>query len=100
MIINNDQYFYLELNFSLSDTTQYSEFVKPYFLYSGESWRFTGNSIVNESYGSIELPFGYFYKAQIEPLIKSKYSVWPFRDPVNTTLFKFIDGGPYYSDDF
>jgi hypothetical protein len=68
-------------------------------MYNGNSVRFTGNLIVDEKYGSIELPFGYYYKAQIEPFIKSKYGVVPF-SPVNTTLFKFIDGGPYYKDDF
>jgi hypothetical protein len=94
LIINNSQYFYLELNYS--QKTSRSKFVKPYFRYNGNSVRFTGNKVVKEDYGSIELPFGYFYKAQIEPFIESKYGVWPFISPVNTTLFKFIDGGPYF----
>jgi hypothetical protein len=69
-------------------------------MYNGNSVRFTGNSVINDTYGSIELPFGFYYKAQIEPFIKSKYGVTPFFAPQNTTMFKFIDGGPYYTDDF
>ena len=70
-------------------------------MYNGKSKRFTGTNITDDSYGSIELPFGQFYKAQIEPLKEIKYGVSPFGGPnVNTTLFKFIDGGPYYIDNY
>ena len=62
LIINNSQYFYLELNFTKTKP-DYTKFVKPYFMYNGNSVRFTGNSIMNDTYGSIELPFGNYYKA-------------------------------------
>jgi hypothetical protein len=65
-------------------------------MYNGDSVRYNGNDIKKDRYGSIELPFGNFYKAQIEPLIEEKYGITPFFAPNKTINFKYIDGGPYF----
>jgi len=50
-------------------------------MYNGRTQKYNGYSILPGSYGSIELPFGGFYKAQIEPLQEVKYGVSPFGGP-------------------
>ena len=60
LIISKSHLFYLEISYI---TANANKFIKPFLMYNGNTIQFTGTATKPDKYGSIELPFGFFYKA-------------------------------------
>ena len=66
---------------------------------------FSGEGVVTQPYSSLDLPFGYFYKTQIAPMIVSELKdLWQLGVPSakyqTSVQFHFEGGKPYYSDSY
>jgi hypothetical protein len=55
---------------------------KLYLLYKGKNVLFTGDAVHFDSFTSLELPFGNFYKTQIAPfIIRNVTNLWQLGIP-------------------
>lgn len=102
-MITNAQYFRLDFVY-IGEEFIYHK-TKLYMLYKGNNILFTGDNIEKQSFTSLELPFGSFYKTQMSPfLLRNLTSLWQLGIPrlqyKNYSNFQFPGGLPYYVDDY
>lgn len=66
-------------------------------MFAGNNYYFTGVEILSIWFGSLELPFGSFYKIQVSPFFqKNLKNLWPWGDYENNVVFNFAE--PYFED--
>ena len=103
IIIENYQYFRLDVNYTGSDLVMKRS--KLYLLYKGNNVLFNGDGVQHLEFTSLELPFGTFYKTQISPfMIKNVSNLWQLGIPSikydTYDYFQFASGVPYYIDTY
>ena len=80
IIIENYQYF--RINIKYVGTGLVMDKTKFYLLYKGNNVLFTGDNINFDSFTSLELPFGSFYKTQLAPfIVKNVTNLWQLGIP-------------------
>jgi hypothetical protein len=96
LIIENSQYTRIDVNY-----TSANKFAIPgtklFLLYNGMSSYFTGKEVDKIPFGSLELPFGHFYKTQLSPFFEdSLTSLWPWGTNQTDLYYQFTE--PYYEE--
>lgn len=99
--IQNDQFFRLRVSYS-GDPFEINGTML-YLLYSGNNYFFTGRDMQPIYFTSLEMPFGSFYKTQINPVYYSKLSsLWNLglwgNQYDDKMLFMFAE--PYFIQEF
>jgi len=75
--IRIENYQYFRFNVKYKGPKLVMDKTKLYLLYKGNNVLFSGDDVTFDTFTSLELPFGYFYKTQLAPfIVRNVTNLW------------------------